>query len=178
MMDGRLIVSVDLLQKREGVINGVKFAFGKKYNHNFRESSPVVAIVKESSVKFKEGDSIVCHHNHFYGDSPYHMGDDLYSIPINKSIFAKISNDGYLQPVCGNLICERIDKKSLLDLPPMVRKTHNDRVRVLVATDGFSEGEEIFTELQADYEIVYNWGGEERRAIKVFKEEVVAVLKK
>lgn len=177
MLAERLLVRVDLEQKREATINGVSIHLGKKYNHNFRESSPVVAIVDESKGIFLKGDLIVCHHNHFYGDSPFLVYDNLYSIPIDKSIFCKIEKDGELTPTCGNLICERVDKVSLFDLPPSTRKTYNDRLIVKTAGLGYAKGDQIFTEPQSDYEIIYVWGGDERRAIKVWEKDIVAVVK-
>jgi hypothetical protein len=175
-MMNRLIVSVDLEQKRDAVVNGISFALGKKYNHNFRESSPVVAIVQESENGFLKDDVLICHHNHFYGDSPFRIEEELYSIPINRSIFAKISDNGELLPICDNIICTRVDKEYLLSIPPSSRKTYDDRLIIQTAAYGYRKGQLVFTEPKADYEIIYVWDGEEKRVIKVWKEDIVAVL--
>jgi len=178
-VNDRVIVRVDLAQKDGIVIGGIKVLLGQKYQTNFREKSPVVAEVAEGNEQLRKGDFILCHHNHFYGTSPYHLFGELYSIPANHTIFAVLSPSGELRPVYGNLLACRVEIETSFPVPAEYRECHHDRGLIL---DGgwtsFRQGDLVFTRPYSLYEIVYIWGDEERRSWKINSEMICAVVRK
>lgn len=176
--NNRIIVRVNLLQKSEMVIGGVLLKTASSFDTNYREKSPVIAEVVDGNGILKRGDIIVCHHNHFYSPSPYFMQDDLYSIPFNKTIFAKVSKDGKLSAMCENVLGDRVEIKTDLDLPPEFKKTYIDRL--LVTDKGwttFKNGTTVICRPNAPYDIVYNWGGVEIRKTKLDSDMICGFLK-
>ncbi len=176
--NNRIIVRVNLLQKSEMVIGGVLLKTALPFDTNYREKSPVIAEVVDGNGILKRGDIIVCHHNHFYSPSPYFMQDDLYSIPFNKTIFARVSKDGKLSAMCGNVLGDRVEIKTDLDLPPEFKKTYIDRL--LVTDKGwttFKNGTTVICRPNAPYDIVYNWGGVEIRKTKLDSDMICGFLK-
>ncbi len=173
-VNNRIIVRVDMAQKNRMKIGGIWVQSALLFNTNYREKSPVIAEVVSGNDKVNSGMFICCHHNHFYHPSPYFLQDDLYSIPFNKTIFGYFTEDGRLIPVCGNVFGNRIEIPSSIPLPPeMVQKYHNK----MVCTNGndtkYKKGEIIFTRPNALYDIVYNWGGEEKVVTKVSEDMIV-----
>lgn len=174
--NNRLLVSVDLNQKSQFIIGDRLLLSGRKYSDNFREKVPVVAEVLEDIGEFKKGQFIVTSYTHFDIESPYLVEKNIYSIPIDELILAIIDEYGGLIPVCGNLICERIRKEYSLFMPPELIKNHDDRGIVLRGTSGYKNGDFIFWLPMSDYEICYTFKGKEKRAIKVYKDEIVGIL--
>lgn len=178
-----IIVRVDLSQKDERLIGGIKMLSGKRYSENFREKNPIVAEVVTPGVAagVRKGDFIVCNYNYFDWASPYSISKELYSIPMDQEIFARVETQGNLIPLFGNLFVERIKKESALALPPDYEKNYWDRGVIIHSCSngaGFRKGDFIFFYPMSDYEIVYNWKGEERRVIKIHKSEIVGFIKK
>lgn len=174
--NNKILVSCNLFQKDYMTIGNAVLKIGQSCNPNYRERSPVIAIAEESSGEIYKGDILICHHNHFYQPSPYWLEGDLFSIPNNKTIFAVIDNNGNAQPVNGNVIAERIYQDTKIDQPPEYRKFYNDRVKVLIAGNGYAKGQLIFTRTAAPYEIVYIFSGIERRIVKVSKDMVIGYV--
>jgi hypothetical protein len=177
--DGRILVRVDMVQKDTMKIGEVLFRCAPKYETNYREKSPVIAQVVDATDRLNEGDFLLCHHNHFYTPSPYHLQDDLYSIPANHTIFAILRPSGELSPVYGNVLASKVEIASLLPIPPEFREYHKDRGLIL---DGgwteFQPGDLVFTRPSAIYEIVYNFGLIEHRICKINSEMICAVVEK
>jgi hypothetical protein len=172
----KIIVRVDLKQKGETIIGGRSFQMAKQYEHNNRIKSPVIAYVVKGNDQLRTGDAILCHHNLFVDDSPYYYKDDLFSITANKNtIFFRIDSYGEPIPVYENIIAERVDKKSsLLELPK--ESTNQTIDRVICSADGFGykKGQTLFTIPYSMYEIVYIFGGTERRLVKIHLTDIVA----
>jgi hypothetical protein len=106
------------------------------------------------------------------------MQDDLYSIPFNKTIFARVSKDGKLSAMCGNVLGDRVEIKTDLNLPPEFKKTYIDRL--LVTDKGwttFKNGTTVICRPNAPYDIVYNWGGVEIRKTKLDSDMICGFLK-
>lgn len=171
-----IIVSVNPLQKEETTIGLNILKTGKAYNENFRERNPVVAKVIGGTKEIPKGSHIVCNYSYFDEASPFEIEKGFYSIPINEEIFAIIKKDGTLTPVCGNILVERVTKETGIDIPEELKKPHFNQGMVSRGT--FFEGYYVFWLPYADYEIVYQWNGEERRAIKVHENEITGYLKK
>lgn len=175
--NNRVIVRVDMAQKNAMMIGNTKVLLALKYETNFREKSPVIAQVVDGNANLKSGTFILCHHNHFYAPSPYHLQDDLYSIPADHTIFAILRPSGELSPVYGNVLADKVEVETSIPVPPEYRKFHKDRGRVL---DGgwtkFHLEDLVFTRPSAIYEIVYIWGDIEKRICKINSEMICAVV--
>jgi hypothetical protein len=175
--NNRLLVKVDLTQKNTMMIGDVKCQTATRYETNYREKSPVIAEVEEGKDRLNKGDFLLCHHNHFHPPSPYHLQDDLYSIPANHTIFAILYPSGELSPVYGNVLAAQVEIETPLPVPAEYRKFHKDRGLIL---DGgwtkFKPGDLVFTRPSAIYEIVYIFGGIEKRVCKINSEMICAVV--
>ena len=173
----RLLVRVDLSQKNSMMIGDVKCLTATRYQTNYRERSPVIAQVVDAHDRLNKGDFLLCHHNHFHLPSPYHLYDDLFSIPANHTIFAILYPSGELSPVYGNVLASKVEIETSFPVPPENREFHKDRGRIL---DGgwteFRPGDLVFTRPSAIYEIVYIWGEEEKRICKINSEMICAVV--
>lgn len=176
----RIIVSVNMEQKNSIDLGGIKFSVSPKFSGNHREKNPVIATVINGYDNSPRGSLLLCHHNCFEGETnPFQISDNLFSIPFNKTtVFCKMDEEGNLTGVLGNILAERVNPESLLEVPITDRKSYFDRVKILKDGYGFKKGQEVFTLPYADYQIVYNFNGIERRIIKVHKDEIVAILKK
>ncbi len=176
-VNARVIVRVDMGQKDYMVIGEIKVIMAQKYETNYRYKAPVIAEVVNGNEDIKKGDYLLCHHNHFYHPSPYHLQDDLYSIPANHTIFAILHPDGELSPVYGNVMADKVEIETVLPVPAEYRTFHKDRGLIL---DGgwtkFKPGDLVFTRPSAIYEICYIWGSEERRVCKINSEMICAVV--
>ena len=176
--NNKVILSCDLKQKDTMLIGGIKFSTAIKFDTNYREKSPTIATVVEGNECLNNGDMLLCHHNLFYQPSPYHLNDDLFSIPFSKVLFAKISKDGGISPICGNLICERIPETDQFEVPVSERKMLDKVYKVI---DGgwttYKKGDTIFTRPSGAYDIVYNYDGIEKRVTKVDADQICGVIK-
>lgn len=172
-----IIVYISPDQKEKYLLGESIIKAGKKYSINYRERTPVVAQIVEGLGELKTGKSIVTSYTHFGEDSPYLLYDNTYSIPVDELILAFIEDDGSLNPVCGNLIVDRVPIKTTFLLPDELQKFHNDRGIVVKGNGVFKKGDFLLFLRFSDYEIVYTWKDEERRAIKIYKDEIVGILK-
>jgi|GEM_PF-3222836 len=204
----KIIVSADMEQKETHQIRKadgttISLYLGRRYNSNAREKNPCVCTVVDNNAPeyrhIRTGDILVVHHNLLVKESAYLIdiidGIAYFSIPViqkeidnttrkvtevpNRQLFAKLV-DGELEPICNNLICERVKMpaRSTIIIDP-VEKTYEDRVRVLkVAPDvyGISRGDIALMYKMGDYEIVYHWNNKECRAIKVWAEDIIGIV--
>lgn len=174
----RLLVRVNMRQKDEFTIGGVTVKAALPFENNYREKAPVVGLIVQGNNYIKEGSIGLFHHNHYYPPSPYFLQDDLYSVPFNKTLFGLIDDAGDIQPMCGNIICQRVPEEYALPVPVEQQKTHIDRAIVVKPGDTmYKPGQLIFHRLNAGYDIVYNWNGVEKRVTKVHADMVVGVVK-
>lgn len=193
---GKLLVKSYLHQKEALTIKGkggkkIELFVGRKYLENNREKNPVVVEVISNKTKYeyiKPGDVLLVHHNMV--DSPLtnqyciefdpQTGIGLYSIPAAApQIFCKLRKDGTAEPICGNILVERIEGKlqsKFIIIPESVKNHHDDRVKVLSISkevDGVKAGDVIGIYKYADYEICYSWNKKDFRVIKVNAEDVL-----
>jgi len=176
-VNGKILVRSNLDQKKEMVINGVSFKSAPKFESNFREKSPTIAQVVTGNKYLKEGDTILCHHNTFYLPSPFHIEEDLFSIPYHNIVFGKMDEYGNISPLNGNIICKRISVDSRSEIPIQYRKTFIDRAEVLDARwTPYKKGQILLHRKNAGYDIVYNLEGVEHRVTKVHESQIVGIL--
>lgn len=175
-VNGKTLVRVDLSQKQYFKIGDLELTSALMYESNNREKAPVIGVVESAQKYLNKGDVIICHHNIFY--SAYHVMDDVYSIPINTvTTFARVMLDGSLEPILGNIICERIEKPSEVYLPTDLKEYYHNQYRVL--NPGWTtlrKGNVVFTRPFSGYEIVYNINGVVRRAIRVNSEMIAGFV--
>jgi hypothetical protein len=172
----KIVVSVDSHQKEKISINGNDFLLGKEYSNNRRESMPVVCMVIDGNGHIKEGTFLLVHHNRFGENSPHSLGENLYSLAYNSSIFAKLDNDGNAHSLCGNIIVEYIYEESAVPLPAHLKMANQYKYKVASNGFGFKKGQIVFCYEKSDYEIVYVFNGQEKRVVKVKKEDIVGKL--
>jgi hypothetical protein len=163
-------------QKESFVVNGIELKTATQFDTNYRERQPVIAQVVNDNDVLDKDDIIICHHNLFYHKSPYYLYANLFSIPANKVIFAKLNiEDASLFPVYGNFLCNRVNIETLLTVP--TPKQHLDRVVVThKGNTKYMEGQLLFTTPYAYYEMVYIVNGEEYRTHKCHESSVCGVL--
>lgn len=177
-VNGKIIVSVNMKQKNEMKLGNIAIKMGLKFDNNHREKSPVIAKVEQGNDYLKQGELIICHHNHYYPPSPYFLYDCYYSIPVNHTIFAILHVDGSLTPTYGNILGEKIDIESTILLPVEQRTQYKDRIKITQSSNPkYSKDQIIFTRPSAPYDIVYNFGGIIKRVTKVWDQMVCGFLK-
>lgn len=175
--NSKIIVRVDPTQKNEIKIGGITMTTALLFENNYREKSPTVGIIVQGNEHVREGQVALFHHNSFYLPSPYHIEDDLFSVPFSKTFFGILNEDGEIEPMCGNIICDRVPIEYAMPVPMEQQKTHIDRAVVVNPGElPYKSGELIFHRVHAGYDIVYNWFGEERRRTKVSDDMVIGYV--
>jgi hypothetical protein len=176
--NNKILVRVDLEQKDTIIIAGREISTARNFETNYREKSPVVAEVIEGNQILKGGDVILCHHNIIYKDSPFHLTEDLFSIPEGPTIFAKVHEDGSLRPLYGNILCEQVPKEYSIGIPPELQEKHLNRVKVIDGSSSeYEENTLLFTRPYAFYEIVYSINNNQSRVFKVHESQVCGLLR-
>ena len=173
----KIVVRVDMRQKDTITVGSVKVSAALKFEINYREKSPVVGEIIQGNRQLKAGQIAIFHHNHFYSPSPYFLYGDLYSVPFNRTIFAVLNSDGELMPVCGNILCNRVEIETAIPVPVDQRKKYIDRV--IVTDPGWTvyrKGQLLFHTPNAAYEIVYNVNNIEKRIHKIHEEFIVGMI--
>lgn len=177
-VNGKILVYCDAAQKDKVSIGGNIFKTANLYETNYRLKSPTICIVEEGNELIRPGDILLTHHNLFYLPSPYHLSGNLFSIPFSNVLFAKILDDGELLPICGNILGDRIDIKTVLPLPPDQQKKYTDRVTVTnPGYTKYKKGQILFTRPSAPYDIVYNINGEQKIATKISEDMATGIMK-
>lgn len=171
----KILVSVNIEQKETMLVGGIEFKMANLFETNYREKNPVLCKVEVGNDIVQPGMVLVVHHNMF---SINFIQDNLFSIPFKKTIFGILNADGSIIPICGNLLCERVNIPSILEMPPELQEQYIDRVKV---TDGgqtrYNPGDLLFTRPYSYYEIVYTVNGEQKRVHKCDSDMVCAVIR-
>lgn len=177
-VNNKILVSVDNNQKDSHTIGGNVFKMALLYEKNYRLKSPVIATAIEGNGLIYAGDILLAHHNLFYLPSPYHLYDNIFSIPFSKVIFAKILEDGELLPICSNILGTRVEKKYDLPLPPDQREKYTDRI--IVTNPGYTKyhkGQLLLSRPSAPYDISYIYKGEQKTVTKISEDQITAIVK-
>jgi hypothetical protein len=164
-------------QKNSLIVSGISFKIANLYQTNHREKEPVLGEIAEGNDEIRNGQIGIFHHNNFTPPSPFFLYDDLFSVPFNKTVFGIIHQDGSIKPLCGNILCDRVEKEYPIYVPPEQREKYIDRVTVTnPGNTPYKAGQLLFTRPHAYYEIVYNIDGKEFRIHKIHAEMVVGML--
>jgi co-chaperonin GroES (HSP10) len=158
-------------------------------NENSREANPTAAMVVHGGNTFlKKGDVILFPHTIL--DTPSAVIEKngtniIMTIPTDQNkvtIYGKVGKKGEVIPLFGNLVVQRISQKELSSIiitPDAYKKDEENKSVVLAAPpdSDIIEGQTIIYYKHSDYELVYNVNGEEKRAIMVKRQDVVAIEK-
>ena len=174
--NNKIIVSVNFEQKNKVSMGSSEMLLAKHYSHNRRESMPVICQVVDGNDKCPRGTFLLVHHNRFSENSPHSLGENLYSLAYNESIFARLDEDGNAHGLCGNIIVDYVYPESAILLPAHLKKPHKFKYKVLSGGFGYKKGQTIFAYDFADYEIVYVFNGEEKRVVKLKSSDIVGKM--
>ena len=170
-----ILIAFDKEQKQSFKVGNMVFSLvpnRNMYAQDGKETNPVVAevITTGKDVPLKQGDLIVLHHNLVF--DPVYYTEQGQVIPYDRWVLATVDSNGELVPTEFNRICRRIRKPSKageFELPGTAVKYYEDRVEEIAT------GDIIGILRWADYEVIYNWNGEERRRIIVAKEHIISI---
>jgi hypothetical protein len=171
-----ILISVNTEQKQSVTVGGMLFQIVPNrhtYEQNGRETNPVVAEVVQAGegVPLQPGEYVVLHHNMAF--------DELWKmeagsvIPFDRWVMAKVSADGNLIAMPGNIICERVPKPETAGeyaLPETAQEFYKDRVKT---DDGIILGIRKWS----DYEVCWNWNGEVRRKVVLWEGDVECTIR-
>ena len=190
-----IIVKAFLTQKESHIVNcadgtSIELYLGRKYGENSREINPVVCEVTHKADDVEQvdiGDLLIVHHNTLTNEasvikSDYNEQSVIMPILADNMLYAKINREtGELTPLYGNFIAERIDvvKKSVIIYDE--GKKEEVKFKILAAPSDCNDvaiGDNVICYKLSDYEMVYNFNGSEKRAIRIWKEDILAVFDK
>lgn len=184
-----LIVKAHLEQKESHNVqlpdgSVISLYIGRKYGENNREINPTlveVISVGDEVENISVGDKLILHHNLVMNEASYIKKDGQLvwmGIPANEMVYAKINEDGSLEPIFKSLIGERILKPKVSKLE-YEEKTEQMKFRILRVPKGYSdvkEGDTILAYKLSDYEMVYHYNNKECRAIRINQDDVLGVF--
>ena len=165
-----------------------------KYTENGRISAnvlcEVLSINSDNYPYLKRKDMLLVHHNFFDESNGYFVSKNLetkkalFTIPVTRNFFARILKDGTVEPICENVIVERIFEpvpSSIIIVPDSYKKTFSDRFKVVASSkeclkNGINVGDVVLTFIKSDYEVCYNWDREDKTVIKVWQEDIFAKM--
>lgn len=162
----------------------INLYIGRKYGENNREVNPTlveVISVGDEVDNIKVGDKLILHHNLIMNEASYikKEGQTVWlGIPANEMVYAKIEDDGTLEPVFKSLIGERIVRPKVSKLE-YEEKTEQMKFKILRVPKGYSdvkEGDTILAYKLSDYEMVYHHNNKECRAIRINQDDVLGVF--
>lgn len=166
----------------------LRLYIGRKYGENNREINPVVcevlSIGKDVN-NIEVGDMLILHHNCLDNEALLIERDneqmcDIVAIYWDATVYAKINKEtGELTPLNGNCIAKRIPKKIESTMFQPFEMTEDYEFEIVSAPSDFPEvkkGDRVLCYKYSDYEMVYHFKNEEKRAIRLSKEDVLGIL--
>jgi hypothetical protein len=191
----QLIVKSYNEQKETHVIDGVdgekiQIYIGRKYGENSREINPVVCeilSVGEDISSVEVGDLLIVHHNVLTNEGQiikidYNTQSTILAIHFDGTVYAKIDKEtGGLTPLNGNLIGKRIAKEynSILHIP--FEETLDTTFDIISSPEDFQDvqpGDRVLCYKYSDYEMVYHFKNQEKKAIRIWKDDVIGIFDK
>lgn len=191
----QLIVKSYNEQKETHVIDGVdgekiQIYIGRKYGENSREINPVVCeilSVGEDISSVEVGDLLIVHHNVLTNEGQiikidYNTQSTILAIHFDGTVYAKIDKEtGELTPLNGNLIGKRIAREfnSTLHIP--FEETLDTTFDIISSPEDFQDvqpGDRVLCYKYSDYEMVYHFKNQEKKAIRIWKDDVIGIFDK
>ena len=165
----------------------INLYIGRRYSENSREQNPVVCEVLsagEDISEIKVGDLLIVHHNVLTNEACIIERDieqqyTILTILSDNTIYAKINNDGSLSPLNGNCIAERIQKPpaSTIIISPWDENLDTEFiVKAVPENYDVKVGDRILCYKYSDYEMVFHYNNEERRAIRIWRDDILGVM--
>ena len=166
----------------------LRLYIGRKYGENNREINPVVCEVLnvgKDVTNIEVGDMLILHHNCLDNEALLIERDreqmyDIVAVYWDATVYAKINKDtGELTPLNGNCIAKRIPKKIESTMFQPFEMTEDYEFEIVSAPSDFPEvkkGDRVLCYKYSDYEMVYHFKNEEKRAIRLSKEDVLGIL--
>jgi co-chaperonin GroES (HSP10) len=186
-LKGKIIVKANLNQKEEITYGTLRLVipYRKGYSEKGRVVNPTLCeVLASNETDIKAGDILIVQHNTLEND-PWWIERDgdvvTLSIPVDKMILGKLGYKGELIPLKGNIVCKRItepERSSIIITPDAFKKTEaNKGIILAVAPDvkDLHEGQTAIYHTYSDYEVWYNINGEDRSAVVMYHQEIVAV---
>jgi co-chaperonin GroES (HSP10) len=196
-LNHKILVAVDLTQKEEydyQLAEGIDIVMRQDYGFDNKVAKPVLARVVQSAPGYalQPGDAVLCHHNTFVMEQyPGYMlgsleekdeyGHSLFVIDPSM-IYLKLDTDTQqVQPLPGNLIVERVEKKidTFLIVPDSAKKTDPNIFRVIQAgpeCDSVQNGDIIFCYKHSDIEVHFNYNKKIYKVIRVRYTDVLGIV--
>lgn len=165
----------------------INLYIGRRYSENSREQNPVVCEVLAKGADTDEievGDLLIVHHNVLINEALIIERDiqeqwTILSCYNDNTIYAKINKDGSLTPVNGNYIAERIKKPAVSKIihSPFEETLQNEFIIKAVPADAeVNVGDRVLCYKYSDYEMVYHYDNEEKRAIRIWRDDILGVM--
>lgn len=186
-LNKKIIVKAYLEQKESHEVHCedgrvIQLYIGRKYAENNREANPTVAhVIATECNEVSIGDNLVLNHNLITNKAAWIEEKDGYvllTINADSTVYAKIDENGTLQPVFGNLIAERIYHKEESKIWSGGDKKDDYRFKVLAVSNNEEDvkvGDTVLCYKFSDYEMVYHFKGQECRAIVIKKTDVLGI---
>ena len=167
--------------------NSIRLYIGRRYGENSREQNPVVCevlSVGEGISTVKVGDLLIVHHNILTNEGQIistNLAEQwtILAIHFDMTVYAIINSDGSLTPLNGNYIAERIKKPAVSKTihSPFEETLDTEFIITEVPEDAFvNKGDRVLCYKYSDYEMVYHFNNEEKRAIRIWKEDILGVM--
>jgi hypothetical protein len=165
----------------------VNLYIGRRYSENSREQNPVVCEVLSKGADCDEievGDLLIVHHNVLTNEACIIERDTeqqftIFSIYCDNTIYAKINPDGSLIPVNGNYIAERISKPPVSNfiIAPFEETVETQFIiKAVPKNPDVKVGDKVICYKYSDYEMVYHFNNEEKRAVRIWKEDMLGIM--
>lgn len=168
----------------------IRLYIGRKYGENSREQNPVVCEVMsvgEGISTVNVGDLLIVHHNVLTNEGQViktNLAEQwtILAIHFDMTIYAKIDQEtGDLIPLNGNYIGKRIPKEAVSKVIHSPFDETLDTIFDIIAVpdEPFVEpGDRVLCYKLSDYEMVYHFNNEEKRSIRIWKEDILGVFDK
>ena len=185
-----IIVQAYLNQKSEMKFGSLTLHMPPKWQNMSLDGkvvNPTIAQVTEENAKFdflKKGDILCLGHNSIDNESwriSLIDGIVTMALPVDRWILGKLDQDGILQPLMGNIVASRINQyySSIIIIPDSAQKTDENKMVVVSVSPEeklIKPKDTILVHKFADYEIFYNFNNEQKSAVVIDRQDIVAII--
>jgi len=190
---GHIIVKAYLEQKETHKVTRpdgsvVQLYIGRKFGENSREINPTVCEVISKADDIDQvdvGDIVIVHHNMVVNDAiriEKNIDEQTVILTLfcNNLLYAKINKvTGELEPIYSNCIAERIMIKEQTNILTTFERKDDHKFKIVSTPKDFTRvkpGDNVLCYKYSDYEMVYHFNNIERRAIRIWGEDILGVF--